>query len=230
MANSKPKHYVVIPARGNSKGIPRKNLYQVAGKPLLYYTIKAALDSGIFDKIVVSSESDEILSYASEMGVTPAKRPQALSGDHVHAVYVILDYIKSQHLLPNTLISMLLPTSPLRRALDIKEAFKKYKASQADSLISVYGFNKQIVRFKQTNSLGYLEQLFDGNPNVQRQEQKPVYFVNGSIYFSTARTLLKHKSFHLGKVIPFIMDEQLSIDVDTLNDIKEVERRIKTCA
>lgn len=228
MAN--PKCYVIIPARGRSKGIAKKNLYPVAGKPLLYYTIKAALNSGVFDKVVVSSESDEILSYAKNMGVTPARRPEALSGDDVHSVYVILDYIRSQNLSPDTIISMLLPTSPLRRSLDIREAFKKYKASNADSLVSVYRFDKHILRFRRTNAQGFLESLFEGNPNVQRQDQELIYFVNGSIYFSTVRALLKYKSFHIGKVIPFIMDKYLSIDVDSLEDIKEVESKLKKCA
>jgi len=223
------KRYAIIPARGSSKGIPRKNLYFVAGKPLLYYTIKAALDAKVFDEVTVSSESDEILSYASEMGVISSKRPEHLSRDNVHSIYVVLDYIKSQRLLGDATVCMLLPTSPLRSSGDIRQALEKYENSNADSLVSVYRDNKHILNFRRVNHSGYLEPVIKANPNVQRQEIDPLYVVNGSIYVSRPKILLKYKSFHMGKVIPFVMDKRLSIDINTLEDIREVEMKIKKC-
>lgn len=219
----------IIPARGNSKGIPKKNLYTVCGKPLLYYTITAAFESCVFDEIIVSSECDEVLAYASKMGATASKRDESLSRDDVHSIYVILDYIQSYKLSPDVLIVMLLPTSPLRTATDIKAALEQFKDSHADSLVSVYRDDKHRFNFRRINEFGYLEQLFEGNPNVQRQELEPIYVVNGSIYVSTAGTLLKYKSYHIGNIIPYIMTKRVSIDINTLEDMAEVERLLKEC-
>lgn len=219
----------IIPARGNSKGIPKKNLYTVCGKPLLYYTITAAFESRVFDEIIVSSECDEVLAYASIMGATTSKRDEFLSRDEVHSIHVILDYIRSCKLSPDIFITMLLPTSPLRTASDIRTSLGKFKNSCADSLVSVYRDDKHRFSFRRINESGYLEQLFEGNPNVQRQELESLYVVNGSIYVSKVEALLKYKSYHIGNIVPFIMEKRVSIDINTLEDVAEIERILEEC-
>lgn len=214
----------IIPARGNSKGIPQKNMFPICGNPLLFYTIRAALDSQVFDKVVVSSECNKILLYASDMGVDISKRSEALSSDDVHSVHVILDYIKSYTLSGDTIVCMLLPTAPLRNGSHIREAFSEYTNSNADSLVSVYQDTKHLMNFRRVNELGFLEPIYQGNPNIQRQELDPLYVVNGSIYFSRVKTLSEYQSFHLGKVAPFFMDRGVSIDINSLEDVAEAER------
>lgn len=193
----------------------------------MYYTIKTAIDSAQFDKIVISSEDDEILSYAMKMDVIPSKRPDKLSLDDVHSINVILDYIKAKNISPNTFITMLLPTSPLRTSQDIKQALKIFKKSNADSLVSVYESSKHIMNFRYINKQGCLETITEGERNVQRQDMKKLYVVNGSIYISTVKNLLKNKSYHIGKIVPYIMPHSRSIDINTIEDIKDVKRIIK---
>ncbi|MFC2116875.1 cytidylyltransferase domain-containing protein [Bacteroidota bacterium] len=219
---------VIIPARGNSKGIPRKNLYPVAGNPLLYYTIKASKDSGQFDKIIISSEDEEILAYAKEMGVIPDRRNDELSTDNIHAVHVILDYVKVNNISPDTCVAMLLPTSPLRTSQDIIRAFEIFEKGNADSVLSVYESSKHIMNFRYIDEKGYLESIMEGDRNVQRQDMKKLYTVNGSIYISSAGNLLDSGSYHLGKVQPYIMPKSRSVDINSIEEIQEVERIIKS--
>ncbi len=216
----------VIPSRGNSKGIFRKNLHLVGGKPLLGYTVEAALASESFTQVIVSSESEEILAYASELGATPSKRGDHLSRDDVHAIHVVLDVIRSGGFAPSTVVSMLLPTSPLRTEDDIAAALRAFEPSEVDSLVSVYRDEKHLLQLRRIRPDGLLEPLVDGDPNVQRQEVAEHYVVNGSIYFSRVGTLLNLGSFHLGKVMPFLMDRHRSVDINTWEDIKAAERML----
>jgi CMP-N-acetylneuraminic acid synthetase len=219
-----PRRVAVIPARGNSKGIPGKNLLRVAGRPLLDYTIGAARESGIFDEVVVSSESDRIREHAAALGATPVPRPAYLSADDVHSVHVVLDYLERPGTDPETEVCMLLPTSPLRTASDIVDAFEVWDSTTGESLVSVYQDNRHLLRFRVVQSDGLLQRLDSSDPNVQRQEMDDLFVVNGSIYISTAETLLDLGSFHLGSVVPFVMDRQASVDIDCLADVDEVER------
>jgi len=219
-----PKRIAVIPARGNSKGILGKNLLPVAGKPLVDYTIDAAVESGMFDDVVVSSESDLVRGHAKMSGATTVPRPAFLSADDVHSVNVVLDYLERPGMAPETEVCMLLPTSPMRTATDIVGAFATWSASQADSLVSVYRDSRHILHFRTIGPDGLLQRFDDSDPNVQRQEMENLLVVNGSIYISTTSNLLERGSFHLGKVIPFIMDREHSVDVDSMDDVAEVER------
>ncbi len=217
----------IIPARGNSKGIRKKNLYPVAGRPLLGYTVEAALTSGVFEDVVASSECDEVLRYACSLGATPHQRPARLSEDDVHSVEVVLDVVHAFALESDAVVSMLLPTAPLRGAELIREAVHAFEASDADSLVSVYRDAKHIFQLRRIGTDGLLEPLFAGNPNVQRQDVDELHVVNGSIYLSTAGTLIARGSFHLGRVMPFVMDRRLSVDVNTTEDIAEAEARLE---
>lgn len=216
----------VIPARGNSKGIPGKNLHPVAGRPLLWYTVRPALESGLFDAVVVSSESPEILALASRLGATPLQRPEALSRDDVHAVHVVLDAVEQLALPPEAVVTMLLPTSPLRQVEDMAAAVAAFEAGDADSVVSVYQDVHHLLHLRQVDDQGLLRPLVAGDPNVQRQDMPPLYVLNGSIYVSLAGTLRRTGSFHRGRVAPFIMDRERSIDVDRPDDIHDVELRL----
>ena len=188
--------------------------------------MSAALETGLFDHVVVSSESDEILAYAASLGATPRLRPMRHSQDHVHSVHVVLDLIVALELEPDTVVSMLLPTSPLRSAADIAGAVRAFEAGDADSLVSVYRDTKHLLNLRRVGADGLLEQVVGGDPNVQRQELDELYVVNGSIYVSTAANLMERKSFHLGTVMPWVMGRRVSIDVNTLDDVEDVERAL----
>ena len=116
--------YAIIPARGNSKGIPRKNMYPVAGKPLLWYTISNARNSGMFDKIIVSSEDEEILEYARSQGVIACVRPSYLSEDGVSATKVVLWHLSDFE--SDDVIVLLQPTSPIRTSSHISACLEAF--------------------------------------------------------------------------------------------------------
>lgn len=216
----------IIPARGNSKGIPGKNLYPVAGRPLLSYTVRPALESGLFDAVVVSSESTEVLAVAAELGATPLRRPDELSGDDVHSVHVVLHAMEALALPPDSVVVMLLPTSPLRREEDIRAAVSRFEAGDADSVVSVCRQDHHLLHLRQVDADGLLRPLTDKNPNVQRQEMPPLFVLNGSIYVSRVGTLKSAGSFHRGRVAPFVMDRQRSVDLDRPDQIRDVELRL----
>ncbi len=216
----------IVPARGNSKGIPGKNLHPVAGRPLLDYTLDAALHSGCFDQVVVSSESATILRHAEEYGATPLPRPTQLSQDHVHSIRVVLHAIDAVETTPETVVAMLLPTSPLRTSEDVSRAVAEFEAHDVDSLASVYESEKHLLCYRRLDADGHLEPLSDGDLNVQRQDVPPLYVLNGSIYLSTAGALARLGSFHRGRVRPFLMDRRDSIDIDGYTDIADAELRL----
>ena len=220
------RRIAVVPARGNSKGIPGKNLHPVAGRPLLSYTVEPAIGSGMFDSVVVSSESPDVLAYASSLGAVPLSRPGSLSQDHVHSVHVVLHAIDALALEPDTVVSMLLPTSPLRGVDDIAGAVDRFERGDVDSVVSVYEDTHHLLHFRQVGTDGLLHPLIEGNPNVQRQDMSALFVLNGSVYVSTAAHLRACGSFHLGRVAPWVMDRARSIDVDRPTDIRDVELRL----
>lgn len=221
------RRFAIIPARGNSKGIPRKNLHPVGGRPLLSYTVGAALGAGVFDEVIVSSECDALLAEAASFGARTHRRPLDLSQDDVHSVEVVLEVVRARGLKADDVVSMLLPTSPLRGAVLVREAVTAFEGGTADSLVSVYRDTKHQMQLRRIGGDGLLEPLFQGDPNVQRQDLDEMYVVNGSIYVSTAGWLLHRGSFHRGRVAPFIMDRGVSIDINTFEDVAEVEARLR---
>ena len=130
----------VIPARGGSKGVPKKNIRQLLEKPLLAYTIEAARDAGVFQKVIVSTDSDEIARIAREYGAeVPFIRPDDLSGDQASsddAILHALEYFRKEGMEFGE-VCKLQPTSPLRNAGHIAEAYRFFKENNYDFVVSV---------------------------------------------------------------------------------------------
>ncbi|HEG5194255.1 TPA: acylneuraminate cytidylyltransferase family protein, partial [Campylobacter jejuni] len=142
----------IIPARGGSKGIKNKNLVLLNNKPLIYYTIKAALNAKSISKVVVSSDSDEILNYAKSQNVDILKRPISLAQDDTTSDKVLLHALKFYKDYED--VVFLQPTSPLRTNIHIDEAFNLYKNSNANALISVSECDNKILKAFVCNEYG----------------------------------------------------------------------------
>ena len=129
----------IIPARGGSKGIKYKNIKLLCGRPLLYYTLDAALYSDKFERIIVSSEDDEILGVAEDYGagLEMRKRPEEYAQDHVHSIWAVLDCIGQYDFENEDTVCMLLPTSPFRTEDDIIGALELFDCSECNSVVSV---------------------------------------------------------------------------------------------
>lgn len=228
------KVLALILARGGSKGVPRKNLADVDGKPLIYYTIEPAVRlwrQGILADVVVTTEDSEIANVAkSYKARVPFSRPIELATDQVKSIHAILHAIKFLENKGSRFEAVLglQPTSPLRTAEDIVnslEAFEKYNAA---SLISVYmdnTYNPQVLYYK--DGL-YGVPMEEGHcQGTRRQDQPPVYVRNGAIYLARVSSIRKHKSMISDKPLLYEMPKERSLNVDTSADLDAVRFAIK---
>lgn len=219
------KPLIVIPARGGSKGVPRKNIKVLGDKPLIQYTIDAA--KGVFDNefICVSTDDFEIKSVVEQLGLkVPFLRPNELASDTAGTYEVLLhaiSYYESKGYFPDTLI-LLQPTSPFRTSAHIKEALKLYHES-IDMVVSVKETkaNPYYILFEE-DSNGYLKKTKEAN-FTRRQDCPKVWEYNGAIYIINVKALKASAISQFTKVCKFEMDETSSHDIDTLLDWRIAE-------
>jgi CMP-N,N'-diacetyllegionaminic acid synthase len=214
------KPLIIIPARGGSKGVPRKNIKLLRGIPLIHYTIKAA--QKLFDNalICVSTDDEEIKKVAEQTSlVVPFLRPKELASDSSGTYEVLMHAI--EHFANNgyeadTLI-LLQPTSPFRTSSHIEEALKIY-SNEIDMVVSVKETrsNPYYVLFEEDEN-GYLKKSKDAN-FIRRQDCPKVWEYNGAIYIININSLKKKTLNQFTKVRKFVMDDFSSHDIDTLFD------------
>jgi CMP-N-acetylneuraminic acid synthetase len=219
----------IIPARGGSKGVPGKNIKLLGGKPLLQYTSEVALQCTSFTKVIVSSDDDEIMKVAKELGVAvPFKRPSNLAEDASPTLPLIthaLDFFKAQGELFDA-VCLLQVTSPFRTVAFIEEAIKIFSAKKTDSLLSVlevpHEYNPHWT-FKE-NEQGTL-QITTGEKEIisRRQELPTAYHRDGSIYITKTSVLEEQNSLY-GKSIAYIVSpKEQYVNIDTFEDWEKAE-------
>ena len=217
----------VIPARGGSKGIPKKNICMIAGKPLIVWTIEAALKSKSIDRVVVSSEDEDIMEIVAEFGVDVRNRPIDLAQDNIHAINVVIDCLKfyEEKGIIIDKVSMLLPTSPLRTAEDIDKAHEIFAHYNTGSVVGVVKSNKPVSNYRYIDHTFKLVPIINTNEyEVQRQDiVQPVFEVNGAMFVATAAHVRSFESFHKGAPSPYIMTKRNSIDINDMDDFKLAE-------
>lgn len=221
--NTPPRVLAVIPARGGSKGLPRKNVLDTGGKPMIAWTIEAALGAKCITKVILSSDDDEIIAVAKKFGCSvPFIRPELLANDSASTVDVALH---SMDQLPGyDFLIILQPTSPLRTAEDIDAAFDIMITSRALSCVSVCKVNETPYWMFAITEDGHLDRLINPPQDIQRRQDLPeVYKLNGAIYIVSADTLRKTNSFTSKGTVSYIMKREISIDVDTREDIEIVK-------
>lgn len=218
-----PSVLAIIPARGGSKGIPRKNVLQVAGKPLVVHSIEQARHSKLVSRVVVSTDDDEIAGVSEAAGAEVVRRPADISGDKATSesalMHVLAELMESGKYRPD-LVVFLQCTSPLRKEGDIDEAITSLQSQQADSLLSVSPSHRFLWAEKdgQATSLNY-----DFRHRPRRQDMAPQYVENGSIYVFRPEVLLQGGNRLGGKVALHVMDEDASWDIDTPFDMRVAE-------
>ena len=223
---------IIIPARGGSKGIPRKNIKPLNGKPLIYYAIDTARAITTDENICVSTDDMEIKSVVENYGLrVPFLRPKELSTDTAGTYEVLLhalDYYEKQgkHY---DIVLLLQTTSPFRTAEHVKEALALYDKSQADMVVSVKECpaNPYYNVFEE-DSNGYLH-VCKGNGNIFRRQDAPkVYEYNGAIYIMDTEKLKNTHMHKMQKRVKYIMDAQSSFDLDTMQDWEMAEIILST--
>ncbi|EKD55794.1 MAG: Acylneuraminate cytidylyltransferase [uncultured bacterium] len=216
----------VIPARGGSKRIPRKNIIEVAGKPLLAWTIEAAHKSKYVTRTVVTSEDKEILDVARRYDADVIERSNELANDYAASEPVILDAIEKLEKLGNVYdyVILLQPTSPLRNNIDIDMAVERLINSDADSLISVYEPEHSPCKAFVMNKDNYIESLLKGKePFMRKQDLPKIFMPNGAIYITKINNFKCTMNLCPAKTIPFVMTLEKSIDVDTASDLEKIK-------
>jgi CMP-N,N'-diacetyllegionaminic acid synthase len=214
----------IIPARGGSKGLPRKNIIDLAGKPLIAWTIEASISSKYITKTIVSSDDDEILEVSKKYGSEIVRRPDNLASDTATSESVVehvIDYLKSIGE-EFDLIILLQPTSPLRTFSDINRAFEIVFDSDATALISVTEIDNKFLKSFKENSNGFLKSVSNNEyPFMRRQDLPITYIGNGAIYIIMMDEFMKKLSFLTDRTAPYIMDVAKSLDIDTFSDVQK---------
>lgn len=214
---------VIIPARGGSKSIPRKNIALLGSLPLFVWTLNAAKTITCPSNIIISTDSSEILEIALSHGIGEIPlRPDYLSTDDVHSIEVVKYHLDKNGLNNNytTPVVMLLPTSPLRLPETLQNALKIFWQQRSSSLVSVVNTGKHInnIRFIKKGCLEYWCETDE--LNNQRQGQEYIYMVNGSIFISYPAHIFKYNTFHQPHAIPFVMNSLESIDINMPSDLE----------
>lgn len=218
----------LIPARGGSKGIPKKNLHELCGKPLIAWTIQEAKKCLFFDKIIVSTDDTEIAEVSKKYGAeVPFLRPNRLAKDNsltFDTIVHTLDYLETKNYKVDVLV-LLQPTSPLRTSDDITTALKLFieNKENIDSVVSVSKMiHSPYWSLKIENN--YLKANFgDKYLSLRRQDLPELFLPNGAIYISSKENIQKNKGFFGKRTIPHIMPNERSIDIDNIIDLKLVE-------
>ena len=219
----------VIPARGGSKGIPRKNIVKINDRPLIDYTIQAALQVSRINDVVVSTEDKEISTISKELGAqVPFIRSDHLATNQMQSAPVIIDTLNQMERLKSIkydAVLMLQPTSPLRTSKHIDEALDLFFSQECDSVVSVVSVGGthpfRMKRLVGNQLVNYIDQGFwDMRP---RQALPPAYIRNGSIYLIKRDVLIKEEQLIGKKCLGMVMSDEESINIDTPLDLKLAE-------
>lgn len=219
----------LIPARGGSKGVRKKNIKPINDKPLIDWTIKEAKKSKYISDIYVSSEDDEILSISKQFGAEIVKRDEKLALDTTSTMDVVIDFIeqlKKQNIQFKHLL-LLQCTSPLRTISHIDEAIELYlnNLNTYDSLISIVEQEEHPYLSREIDNNGTLRDFmeFDKSIYYRRQDYPKVYHINGAIYMAKVETLMDEKTFETKRTYGYTMDKVSSIDIDDELDFEVAE-------
>lgn len=213
---------IIIPARGGSKGIPKKNIVELAGRPLIDYTIQAALKVAPIDHIILSTDSEEIVTVAERCGLPVAyRRPEALATDTAGSREVILDamdWADNQGIGYDATV-LLQPTSPLRVAEDILGAMSMF-TPDIDMVVSVAEARcNPYYNCFETDETGYLKISKGDGQYTRRQDVPPVYEYNGAVYVINPQSIRKMTLGSFPRRVPYVMPAERSVDIDAPVDL-----------
>ena len=214
------KVLALITARGGSKGLPRKNVLLAGGKPLIAWTVKAALESQFVDRVVLSSDDDEIMVAAEAAGCeVPFRRPTHLATDKASSMDVVKHAL--QELPDYDYIVLLQPTSPLRTNDDIDAAFQLMLTRNAPACVSVSEVDQSPYWMYRLTDDNKLVNIMEPLGNLSRRQDLPtIYALNGAIFIAKVDWLIKTEKFVDTETIAYQMPKERSLDIDDMNDFE----------
>lgn len=224
------KVLAVIPARGGSKGVPRKNLRPICGRPLISYTIEHARTAQhLFHRIIVSTDDEEIASVARQCGAeVPFLRPANLARDESPVIPMLqhaVNFVEQQDGITMDWICLLQPTEPFRTSTDLEQCLELGVAGGCDSVISVVRvFATHPILMKRIEGDRLLPFCLEEREGTRRQEyDPPAYMRNGSIYLTRRDVLMRQNSIWGQTIRPYVMPLERSVSIDTELDLKLAE-------
>jgi CMP-N,N'-diacetyllegionaminic acid synthase len=224
----------IIPARGGSKSVPKKNIKLLAGKPLLQYTVEASKNAKLLSRVILSSDDDEIINVARKLQLEiPFKRPQSLATDTSPTLPVIqhaLQFFQSQNIHFDA-VCLLQVTSPFKTGVFIDAAIKKFIESDCDALVSVQKVPTEYNphwTFK-ANEEGFLNLTTNDKQIITRRQDLPtIYHRDGLIYITKTSVLLEQNSIYGNKIAYIESPEEGQINIDTMDDWLKAEAYLKS--
>lgn len=217
----------VIPARGGSKGVPRKNIRDVGGKPLLSWTIEEAKKSVYIDRLIVSTDDEEIADVARQYECeVPFLRPSHLAMDDTPGIAPVLHALD---VLPKyDYVVLLQPTSPLRQVIDIDGCIEKCLHEQANACVSVTLTEKTPYWMYKMTEEHMLEPVIEiEKPYTRRQDIPEVFALNGAVYIAKTNWLQETNSFLEKETLGYVMPKERSIDIDSELDLSLLEATLE---
>ncbi len=224
------KILAIIPARSGSKGLTDKNILEMCGKPLLAYAIEAAVKSGVFADVVLSTDSKVYSEIAREFGASvPFMRPAKLSSDIATSSDVIIHVVEELKRLNKKYEAFMLlqPTSPLRTSEDIQMAVELFDEKGANAVISVCETDHNPLWSNTLNKSLLMDNFINKFAKNRRQELPVYYRINGAIYLSKIDYFLKYRDFYHNNSVAFIMNKEHSVDIDDKIDFILAEELMK---
>ena len=220
------KILAIIPARAGSKGIKDKNIIPLDRKPLIAYSIEAALKSKYIDKVVVTTDGEEIANVARKYGAeVPFLRPNYLASDTAKTIDAVIHCIQEMKKLGEEYDYMVLlqPTQPLRQAWHIDEAIELILEKNEEALVSVSKVKDHPILMRTIDENGHAINLLAGSSTKRRQEFPDFYKVNGAIYINKINENLNNDTSLNDNKLVYIMDEKYDVDIDEILDLQIAE-------
>ena len=214
-----------IPARGGSKGIPKKNLREIHGLPLVAYSIRAAKESGLFDRVFVSTDSQEIADVAVRHGAwVPFLRNADVAGDTASTVDAMVSDLRRMADMDERFdsVCLLQPTSPLRTAADIVAAMRSFDGTGRD-VVSVSPVDEHPYMMRSISQDGTLKKVLPFSGAIRRQDLVPYFKVNGAIYINAASRIVPGVCL-ADNPIGYVMPSERAVDIDTYDDLETVRK------
>lgn len=209
----------IIPARGGSKRIPRKNIKPFHGRPMIAYPIQTALESGLFDQVIVSTDDDEIAEVAKAYGaIVPFKRPEELSGDYAPTIPVIQHAISSLNPIYLKTVCCIYPASPFLTAKILQQAYNMIVQDQADFVMPVVAYSCPFERALKLDEQGGVTMRNLAHLNQRTQDCETLYHDVGQFYFGSAEAWKTPSQFYDRRVKAITVPKYRAHDIDTLED------------
>lgn len=228
MPEQPKKRVAIIPARGGSKRLPKKNILPLGGRPIIHYPIEAALKSGLFDKVIVSSDSDEIISIAREAGAETIKRPDELATDTINeldSVAYTLETLKRENDYESEFFCVVYPTAAFVEAEDLRQAYTLFEqAPKPDVVMSVSEYKIHPYKALAIQDDGYWSALFPEECKMRSQFYPTCVSSNGTFYWFRTSNFANDRAYYTKKLQTYILPAHKAFDIDTLNDYEFVKK------